>query len=465
MEKNQTPESTTSAPTQTRREVLKKIGLMTAALATPVGVPLFNIVKAQTSDRFAKYRGTTIVFHIPAHPHYDAALRVFKQFTNDTGIKVEVDRMDYARAKDKQLLEMSKPQGDYDLIAYVVNWKSEYVKKNLIVPLEPFFENPQLADPNYDINDLIPGYLANTGLVGGKKGYLPGPGAKLYGLPFGAETSILAYRKDIFRDLRIKPPTNYTELEALLPLINEKGKIGAMTSRGASGGQATHGFLLHLNPLGGEVFDDNWNCTFQKEAGVKALSLMRKIVETGPAGIPSFGLGESSTAFLQGQAAMYMDTIAIFGQVRNTKISRVDGKVGYALHPLGTKYKSQSGGFGIGIPRNSKNKEAAFLFMQWLTSKEQDKAVALNGGNAMRTSTVNDRAVRGLYPEYAILREQIKHADPDWRPLIPEWDQINVQLLGVAVNEALTGAKTPQAALNGAVAPITALMRSAGYIK
>jgi multiple sugar transport system substrate-binding protein len=461
MKETKTTEPAT--PTETRRSVLKKIGVTTAALASPFGIPNFSIIGAQTADRYAKYRGTTLLILVPAHPHWDAATKVFKQFTSETGIKIEVDRMDYARAKDKQVLEMGKAQGDYDIVTYVVNWKSEFVKKNLITPLEQFFDNPQLADPSYDINDLIPGYLANTGLVGGKKGYLPGPGAKLYGLPCGAETSIMAYRKDIFRDLKLKPPSTYEELEAILPILRDKGKIGAMTSRGASGGQATHGFLLHLNPLGGEVFDDNWNCTFQQQPGIDALSLMKTIVDTGPAGIPSFNLGDSSNAFLQGQAAIYIDTIAIFGQVRNPNISRVAGKVGYALHPKGTKYKSQSGGFGIAIPRNSSRKEAAFLFMQWLTSKEQDREIALNGGNAMRTSTVNNNAIRGLFPEYAILKEQIKHADPDWRPLIPEWDQINVQLLGVAVNEALTGAKTPQAALNGAVQPINALMKAAGY--
>ena len=42
---------------------------------------------------------------------------------------------------------------------------------------------------------------------------------------------------------------------------------------------------------------------------------------------------------------------------------------------------SQTGGFGIGIPKNAENKEAAFLLMQWLTSKQGDKLVAMAGGN------------------------------------------------------------------------------------
>jgi multiple sugar transport system substrate-binding protein len=119
-------------------------------------------------------------------------------FTEETGIKVEVDKLAIGRLKEKQLLEMAKPQVDYDLACYIVMWKGEYVAKNLIQPLEPFFKNAALADPTYDMKDIIPIYLENLGLVGGPKGYLAGAGAKLYGLPYGAETSVLAYRRDIF---------------------------------------------------------------------------------------------------------------------------------------------------------------------------------------------------------------------------------------------------------------------------
>ena len=75
-------------------------------------------------------------------------------------------------------------------------WKGEYVKKNLIRRTRAVSSRtPALADPEYDIKDLVTSYLENIGLVGGPKGYLPGPGAKLYGLPYGAETSVLAYRR------------------------------------------------------------------------------------------------------------------------------------------------------------------------------------------------------------------------------------------------------------------------------
>jgi multiple sugar transport system substrate-binding protein len=193
-------------------------------------------------------------------------------FTETTGIKVEVDRQPMLHMKVKQLQEMGKAQGTLDLICYVVMWKSEYVKKNLISELAPFFADVSLADPAYDIKDIVPHYLENLGLVGGPKGYLAGAGAKLYGLPYGAETSILAYRHDIFAKHKLLPPKTYDELQPLLRVLRDKEGIGALTSRGQAGHQCVHAWLLHLNPFGGKVFDAQWKPVFNNAAASRPLS-------------------------------------------------------------------------------------------------------------------------------------------------------------------------------------------------
>lgn len=147
------------------------------------------------------------------------------------------------------------------------------------------------------MKDIVPGYLENMGLVGGPKGYLAGTGAKLYGLPYGAETSILAYRRDIFAEHNLKAPETYAQMQALLPILKQKAGIGAMTSRGQAGHQCVHAWLLHLNPLGGKVFDANWKPVFNSPQGIQALKFLKEISDTGPAGIPSYGQGEMMTAF------------------------------------------------------------------------------------------------------------------------------------------------------------------------
>lgn len=432
--------------------------------AAMIGAAALSPTVLSQSDRFARFRGMTLNLSIPTHPHYDAMVKMISGFTDLTGIKVELDRQPIPKMKELQLADLAKSQSAYDLISYVVMWKSEYVKKNLIQTIEPFLANKQLADPNFDLKDISPNYLENLGLVGGWRGYLAGPTAKLYGLPYGAETSILAYRTDVFDKLKLKIPNTYFEFEQLLPVLRDKAGMGALTSRARAGHQCVHAWLLHLNPMGGKVFDVNWRPRFNDSKGVRALQFLQKVIETGPNGILEFSQAEMMQSFLQGDAAMYLDSTVIFGSVRDPQKSKVAGKVGYARHPKAAQYASQSGGLGLAIPKNTKNPEAAFLLMQWLTSKEQDKAVSRLGGSPSRNSTLLDEDLTKQFPEYLIMRSQLRDADPDWRPIIAEWDEINTKALGVAIGNALQGKTTAQKALDDVVPQVLSLMQRGGHL-
>ncbi|MEM6763256.1 MAG: extracellular solute-binding protein, partial [Pseudomonadota bacterium] len=318
------------------------------------------------ANPFEEHAGKTVVVNFPAHPHFDAVMAVLPQFIEETGINVEVDQLQYLAMREKQNLELTKNRGDYDLIAYVVFSKADYVFADQVEPLARFFMDPKLADPNYDPEDLIDGYVQNIGVAGGKKGYLPGPTGGLFGIPFGSETSVLGYRKDIFEKHGLEVPETYEELLELSCKIPElEPGMGGLASRGQSGHQTSHAFLLHLAPLGGRIFDDEWNVTVNDEKGVAAGEALKKILDCGPEGATSFGFAEAKNAFLQGDAAMFLDSTVVAGEVDDPTKSNVVGKVGWAPHPMGTRRGSQTGGFGIAIPVNAPDKEAAFLLMQW----------------------------------------------------------------------------------------------------
>ena len=394
---------------------------------------------------------------------FNAVMKVLPQFTKETGIKVEVDQLQYLAMRQKQTLELTKRKGDYDLLAYVVFSKADYVYADQVEPLARFFMNPKLADPSYDPEDLIDGYLQNIGVAGGKKGYLPGPTGALFGIPFGSETSVLGYRKDIFDKHGLKPPKTYDELLELackIPQL-EKG-MGGLASRGKSGHQTSHAFLLHLAPLGGKVLDDNWKPVVNNAAGVKAGEALKKILECGPEGATSFGFAESKNAFLQGKTAMFLDSTVVAGEVNNPQKSKIVGKVAWAPHPVGVRAGSQTGGFGIAIPRNAQQKEAAFLLMQWLTSKKADKLIALAGGNPSRFSTHADPEVNAKFPHMKVFGEALKNADPDWRPIIPPWGKINSEL-GTTLSKAMTGQMTVKEALDQVAERTSKIMKDAGY--
>lgn len=412
---------------------------------------------------YADYAGTTLVINVPAHPHYNAMMKVIPEFTKETGIEVEVDQLQYLKMRERQTLELTKDEGDYDMIAYVVFSKADYIFADQLENLAKYFMDPKLSDPNYDQGDLINGYVENIGIAGGQKGYLPGQLGSAYGIPFGSETSVLAYRKDIFEKHGIAVPETYEELlDATCKIPEVEPGMGGMASRAASGHQASHAFLLHLAPLGGRVFDDSWQPIINNDAGLAAANALKTIVDCGPEGGTTFGPAEAAAAFKQGQAAMFMDSIAFAAGFEDESQSTVAGKVGYAMHPMGVRRGSQTGGFGIAIPKNAQNKEAAFLLMQWLTSKKGDLMVAMAGGNPSRFSTYQNAELNAKFPYSATFGEALKHADPDWRPIIPTWGKINADI-GTTMSQVLTEGLDPQEALDGVAERAKDIMAEAGY--
>lgn len=437
----------------------KKLGLAAVALLASVAFT----AGAVFANPYAKHKGKTLVVSWPALSHYKKAQKLVQEFTAETGIKVEVDFSQYLKMRDRQILEMSKAKGDFDVVSWVVMWKGEYVSKGLLTPLSQFFASPALVDPDYDLDDIADAYLQNGGVVGGKKGYLPGKSGALYGIPFGAETSILAYRKDIFKELGLPVPKTYDDVVSAAKIIKKKKGIGGLTMRGKTGHQVTAAWLFHGAPMGARVFDDKWNPTFNNAAGVKAAQFLRDMVKLGPPGIATYGFGEMSRAFLHGDAAMYIDSLKIAAMARDPKLSKVSGKIGFALHPTDARCGSETGGFAMGIPGNAKNKEAAFLFIQWMTTKRADRRMVELGGDPIRISTLKDPQFSKKFPEYPVIAEQLKCADPDWRPLIPEWNELNIKVLGLALTEVITTEKPIKPIMDKAAAKARAVMEREGY--
>jgi len=439
------------------------------ALGTVLGAGFAAACPAYISraagTRWASLKGQSIVVNWPSHPHYDVAKTLIPEFTAATGIKVELDEMQYLRMKDAQVLEMSKPQGDYDVIVYVIMWKTEYVRRNFLTELAPLFANDELAMPNYDASDIITAYYEGLGLVGGPRGYLPGPGAKLYGIPYGAECSVMAYRKDIFAKYGLTPPKTYDDMLHAAHVVKEKERgMGGLTQRAQAGHQVTAGWLYHLSPYEGQVIDDRFEPRVADPAAIKATEVYKEFIDTGPLGGAAFDFGQCINSFLQGQSAMYCDSISIFGPARDPSKSKVTETVGYVVHPKANRYSGELGGFGLAIPRNSARREAAFAFLQWMTAAQQDVRVTAQGGQPTRWSTLDHPDVKKIYP-VDVYRECLRISNPDWRPIINEWTEISEKVLGVRLSEIITGKSEIKPTMAVAAGEIKQIMTRAGYYK
>ena len=192
---------------------------------------------------------------------------------------------------------------------------------------------------------------------------------------------------------------------------------------------------------------------------------MKRIVENSPPGVLNWGFGEQANSFLQGDSAMYVDALKIAAMSRDPEQSLVDGNVGYALHPVGPDGTcgSETGGFAMGIAENSDQKEAAFLFIQWMTSKEADRMIVEAGGDPIRLSTLGAPELQERFPEYPVILEQLECANENWRPLIPEWGEVNAQIMGEQLGAYLNGTIDVETALANAKEQTTDVMAREGY--
>jgi len=437
-----------------RRDILKS-SLCVFGAALPVA--------SNAQSTAARFKGTVLRVHYPAHPHYDRVEKQFAHFTAQTGIRIDGQRVPYLEMKAKQLESFAKNRGDFDLVAYLILWKMEYAQRGFLKPLDELFADPQVAMPNFALDDLIGPYVDAIGRVATPAAASSSAalGQRLVGLPCGAETSVLVARKDLLAKHNLAMPTQYSELLSACRVLRDKERIGGLATRGQAGHHITHAWLLHLTPHGGAVFDADWNATVHHSGGVRAVELLRDIAAMAPEGVAKAGFNEMQDDFLRGRAAFYLDSSNILGVAKDPQRTQLADRFGYSMHPSGSRLSGQTGGFGLGIAANAPQPEAAFVLLQWLTSAATDLAMAREGGVAARWSTLANADFKASNPEQSIMPFALRAANPQWRPLIPEWDRISQGALGKNLPELVYGNRPIPAGLSAISAEInTELTRS-----
>ena len=120
---------------------------------------------------------------------------------------------------------------------------------------------------------------------------------------------------------------------------------------------------------------------------------------SGQPGAPSSGFSECLTALSQGNAAMWYDATVAAGSLEDPATSTVAGKIGYAPAPVvETENAGWLWAWSLAIPETSQNKDAAWTFMEWATSKDYMQLV----GNELGWARVPPGSRLSTYeiPEY-----------------------------------------------------------------
>ena len=359
-----------------------------------------------------RFAGAEVTVLIAEHRVTDGMRKVVGEFEALTGIKVNVEALAEDLYFDRMELALRAREGvadayflPMDSTAYT-QWTSD-----LILPLDPFLNDPAMTMPGYDLADFPPGFLAAAQ-------YPPGSAEKqTYGIPVSFEAYILFYNKNLVeKHLDGRLPATMDALVAAAKDIKarEDGMVAGAVMRGIRSdtimdtvtGMIFNRWGAEEAPLPFNVwFDGDWAKPRITDPRIAAgLADYAGMMQAGPMNIQAVDWPEASLLFSQGRAAFFIDA-SLFGPgFEDAAKSAIAGKVGYApLPPPQAGAASYTGHWmwGLGIPRNARQPEAAWLFIQWFTSKEIEPRVGAFHGGAARLSTwSNPVYTEALNPEY-----------------------------------------------------------------
>ncbi|WP_123042993.1 ABC transporter substrate-binding protein [Cohnella candidum] len=402
-----------------------------------------------------QFEGTTLNVLMKTGYTAQAITDYQSEFEAATGIKLNVEVVDEPTTRKKFILDSTTKQGAYDVIATEFWYMPEFLKLQSLEPLDDYIANKK--SPWLSVDDMPQG-LKDT---------YKGTDGKLYSLPVTASGGVLMYRKDLFDQYGIAKPATTADVLAAAKTLKEKlpADVVPFIGRGESSSASFGSTAGWAWAYGASVLDAGGNVTVNSDAMKQAVgdwvTLMK---DYGPKDAAAMGWDTMSEVFRQGKAAMNFDMSGFPSVYDNPQNSQVAGKVDTAIITGPANHAAQwMFGEGLAISANSKNKDAAWLFLQWRTSLEvAEKEAADKIRVDFPLDSVYDSAkyqeATKDQPFAKQIQDVMKSIDTTYWPNVAEFDQLG-QALQQEIALAIAGKQDVSAALDKAQASIQKILK------
>lgn len=363
-------------------------------------------------------------------------------------IKVVMEYVGYDYVHDKIVTGMAANPPAYDAAMIDVIWPDEFIKAGYLL----------------DVTDRVTPDM--------KKGIFPAAwngvtrNGKIYGMPWLMDVKYFMYNKDILQKAGFnEPPKTWEELAEQAKVIKEKGLAEypiTWSWNQKEGVTCDYAVLLFGN--NGAFVGADGKPAFNNEQGVQALTWMKQTIDDGltnPSAISSDEMAVEAD-FLAGNSAFAVNWLFQYADSNDAAKSQVVGQVAFAPMPVfeagmaaGVKGSSVDGSSSFAIMATTPHPDQTWKFLTYLASNE----VQLRYSAAMLPIWQADFEGDGLTklldaaPSNPVtvpaFLAQFPYANE--RPTVPYYNEASAALQ-LAIQEALTGAKTPQQALDDAAA-------------
>jgi len=363
-------------------------------------------------------------------------------------IKVSMEYVGYDNVHDKIVTGMAAKPPAYDAAMIDVIWPDEFIKDGYLL----------------DVTNRITPDM--------KSGMFPASfngvtrNGKVYGMPWIMDVKYFMYNKDMLQKAGITaPPTTWEELVDQAKTIKQKGisEFPIIWSWNQKEGVVCD-FAVLLFGNGGAFVDASGKPAFNNDKGVQVLTWMKQTIDDGLSNPSSVSSDENAVEadFLAGKSAFAVNWLFQYSDSNDPTKSQIVGKAAFAPMPLfkagadaGIKGSSVDGSSSFAIMATTPYADQTWKFLTYLASND----VQIKYSAEMLPVWQNDFQGDGLAKLEAAtptnpvtvpaFLAQFPYANE--RPTVPYYNEASAALQ-LAIQNALTGVKSPKDALDEAAA-------------
>jgi multiple sugar transport system substrate-binding protein len=160
----------------------------------------------------------------------------------------------------------------------------------------------------------------------------------------------------------------------------------------------------------------------------------------------------------QGEAAMALNWTYMFALANDPKESQVAGQIDIAHTPKGPAgAPGVNGSMGMAITSGSQNQDAAWKYIQLMTSQKIQNQYAKLSLPIWKSSYDDKQVIQALPEVVPVAKTQLN--DLILRPVVTLYNDVS-HTMQVELQQALTGDKTPKQALDDAAKAVSETMQS-----
>ena len=338
---------------------------------------------------------------------------------------------------DQLKTEFQSGSGDIDVIGGDVIWPAQFAANGWILDLSDRY-------PEEERGEFLPAPVQANTYQG-----------RIYGVPWYTDAGMLYYRRDLLEQSGFSgPPRTYDELKDVVSRVQrDSGTRYGFVFQGADYEGGVVNALEYIWNSGGEVLDPNEpnRVTIDSPEAIRGLQIERGMISDNiaPEGVTQYKEQESATIFLNGDAVFMRNVPRMYALASDPNESKIKPEqIGVSALPVaaeGNQSHSNLGGWNLFINAASKNQDAAWEFIRFMSAPEQQKFRALNGSVIpTRQSLLEDREILEKVPVISLGREAIQNTKP--RPVSPYYSDMSLRM-AKQFNASLRGNVSPEDAV------------------